>query len=99
MNIGRINITAACRQIKQRQSIILSLTPWPVLLDYYTTWHRFARVIIERAREKDTPGSVKTETLLSIASSEYLICALRPQYSQLDSISLMTYFDVNCSDW
>ena len=35
-NMGLINITVACHQIKQRQNTTLSLIPWPVLLDHET---------------------------------------------------------------
>jgi len=64
-----------------------------------TTWQGFASAIIERARQLAPAGDVKTKRVLSIATEDYPLPALRPKNSQMDSSSLTTRFGVKLPEW
>ena len=64
-----------------------------------TSWHGFAEAIIERAKVGDIAESIKTESVLPIATEAYPLPAPRPKNSQLDSGRLSDRYGVIMPDW
>jgi len=64
-----------------------------------TTWHGFSKAIIERARQVAPVGSIKTESVLPIATEDYPLPAARPKNSKMDSSSLTARFGMTVPEW
>lgn len=65
----------------------------------YTSWHGYARYLIERARELGWPIQVTADAIHGIASSEFPVKATRPQNSRLSTQKLRTAFGIELPHW
>jgi dTDP-4-dehydrorhamnose reductase len=64
-----------------------------------TTWHGFARFILERARDRGLPLRVQPEAVQAIPSSAYPTPARRPLNSRLDTAKIASALGIALSDW
>jgi len=64
-----------------------------------TSWHGYARHVIERARQAGQAIRVAPEAILAVPSSAYPVTAPRPLNSRLDTRKLQTAFDLRLPDW
>lgn len=64
-----------------------------------TSWHGYARHVIEYARLHGVPIKVAPEAVLPIAATAYPLPALRPLNSRLDTTRLQAAFGVVLPDW
>lgn len=64
-----------------------------------TSWHAYARFVIERAREAGLSLRVKADGIEGIPTSAYPTPARRPANSRLDTRKLQTAFDLQLADW
>ncbi len=65
----------------------------------HTTWHGFARFILERARDRGLPLRVQPEAVEAIPSSAYPTPARRPHNSRLDTGKLTAALGVALPAW
>lgn len=65
----------------------------------HTTWHGFARFILERARDRGLPLRVQPEAVEAIPSSAYPTPARRPHNSRLDTGKLTAALGVTLPAW
>jgi dTDP-4-dehydrorhamnose reductase len=65
----------------------------------HTTWHGFARFILERARDRGLPLRVQPEAVQAIPSSAYPTPARRPQNSRLDTAKITSALGSTLSGW
>jgi dTDP-4-dehydrorhamnose reductase len=64
-----------------------------------TSWHGYARFVIETARERGVPLTLPPEALRPIPTSAYPTPAARPLNSRLDTTRLRERFGVHLPDW
>jgi len=64
-----------------------------------TSWHGYARLVIEAARAQGVPITVPTDALRPIPTSAYPTPAPRPLNSRLDTRKLRERFGVHLPDW
>lgn len=64
-----------------------------------TSWHGYARHVIEWARERGQPLKLPADRLLPIPSSAYPTPARRPLNSRLDTRRLQQAFGLQLPDW
>lgn len=64
-----------------------------------TSWHGYARHIIETARQAGQTIRVAPEAVQAVPSSAYPLPAPRPHNSRLDTRKLQVAFDVTLPDW
>ncbi len=64
-----------------------------------TSWHDYARFVIETARELGLPLKATGERILPITSADYPAPAMRPQNSRLDTSKLQDVFGVRLPHW
>ena len=64
-----------------------------------TSWHGYARLVIETARAHGVPITVPAEALRPIPTSAYPTPAPRPLNSRLDTRKLRERFGVHLPDW
>ncbi|HEX6705396.1 MAG TPA: dTDP-4-dehydrorhamnose reductase [Albitalea sp.] len=64
-----------------------------------TSWHGYAKHVIEWARERGRPIRVAPDAIEPIASSDYPAAARRPLNSRLDTERLRHRFDLVLPDW
>lgn len=64
-----------------------------------TSWHGYARHVIEWARERGQPLKLPADRLLPIPSSAYPTPARRPLNSRLDTRRLQQTFGLQLPDW
>jgi dTDP-4-dehydrorhamnose reductase len=64
-----------------------------------TSWHGYARLVIETARERGVPLTLPADALRAIATSAYPTPAARPLNSRLDTRKLRDAFGVHLPDW
>jgi dTDP-4-dehydrorhamnose reductase len=64
-----------------------------------TSWHGYAKHVIDTARQHGLPIKVTPEALLPIAASAYPLPAPRPMNSRLDTRRLQATFGVVLPDW
>jgi len=64
-----------------------------------TSWHGYARHVIERARQAGQAIRVAPEAIVAVPSSAYPVPAPRPLNSRLDTRKLQTAFDLRLPDW
>jgi dTDP-4-dehydrorhamnose reductase len=64
-----------------------------------TSWHGYARLVIETARERGVALTLPAQALLPIPTSAYPTPAPRPLNSRLDTSKLRHRFDVHLPDW
>ncbi len=64
-----------------------------------TTWHGYARYVIETAQAYGIPLSMGTDAILPITSEEYPLPAKRPKNSRLDVSKLNEAFNVHLPEW
>ena len=64
-----------------------------------TSWHGYARHVIEYARRHGAPIRVASDAVLPIAASAYPLPAPRPLNSRLDTTRLQAAFGVVLPDW
>ena len=65
----------------------------------HTSWHGYARHVIEWARERGQPLKLPADRLLPIPSSAYPTPAQRPLNSRLDTRRLQQAFGLQLPDW
>jgi dTDP-4-dehydrorhamnose reductase len=65
----------------------------------HTTWHGFARFILERARDRGLPLRVRPEDVQAIPSSAYPTPARRPLNSRLDTGKLTAALGITLPAW
>jgi len=65
----------------------------------HTTWHGFARFILERARDRGLPLRVQPEAVQAIPSSAYPTPARRPHNSRLDTGKLTAALGIALPAW
>ena len=68
-----------------------------LVADGETSWHGYARFVIETARELGV--ALKAEEIASIATRDYPTAAARPLNSRLDTQRLRSAFGLNLPDW
>ena len=68
-----------------------------LVADGETSWHGYARFVIEAARELGV--TLKVAEIAPIATSDYPTPASRPLNSRLDTSRLRTTFGLNLPDW
>ena len=64
-----------------------------------TSWHGYARHVIEFARQSGEAIRVTPEAIEAIATSAYPLPALRPHNSRLNTNRLQSAFDLCLPDW
>ncbi len=64
-----------------------------------TSWHGYARLVIETARARGVPLTLPAEALRPIPTSAYPTPAPRPLNSRLDTRKLRERFGVHLPDW
>ena len=64
-----------------------------------TSWHGYARHVIERARQAGQVIRVAPDAIVAVPSSAYPAPAPRPLNSRLDTRKLQTAFDLRLPDW
>lgn len=64
-----------------------------------TSWHGYARHVIELARRAELPVRVATEAIHAIPTSDYPTPAQRPLNSRLDTRKLQDAFGLVLPDW
>lgn len=64
-----------------------------------TTWHGFARFVIDWAREHGRPVKVAPERILPVPTTEYPTPATRPRNSRLDTGRLRQTFGLTLPPW
>ena len=64
-----------------------------------TTWHGYARLVIERARQAGLPILLDLEAVEAIPTSAYPTAAQRPLNSRLGTDKLKSAFSLNLPDW
>jgi dTDP-4-dehydrorhamnose reductase len=64
-----------------------------------TTWHGFARHVLERAQAKGQTLKVDPDDVKAIATAEYPTPAQRPLNSRLDTSRLREAFGLHLPDW
>lgn len=64
-----------------------------------TSWHGYARHVIERARQAGQAIRVAPDAIVAVPSSAYPAAAPRPLNSRLDTRKLQTAFDLRLPDW
>ena len=64
-----------------------------------TSWHGYARFVIEHARQAGLPIKVAREAIEPIPTSAYPTPARRPNNSRLDTGKLRTTFALSLPDW
>jgi dTDP-4-dehydrorhamnose reductase len=67
--------------------------------DGETTWHGYARYIVDQARSLGITLRATAETVVPITSAEYRTPAPRPANSRLDTAKLRSRFGVHLPDW
>ena len=64
-----------------------------------TSWHGYAKFVIEHARQAGEPIRVTPDTIKPIAATDYPTPAKRPLNSRLDTTKLQTTFGLHLPDW
>jgi dTDP-4-dehydrorhamnose reductase len=64
-----------------------------------TSWHGYARHLIERARQAGQAIRVAPEAIAAVPSSAYPVAAPRPLNSRLDTRKLQAAFDLRLPAW
>ncbi|RVT53681.1 dTDP-4-dehydrorhamnose reductase [Rubrivivax albus] len=64
-----------------------------------TSWHGYAQMVIEQARQAGLPVRVAPEAIRPIATAEYPTPARRPLNSRLDCTRLTTAFGLTLPPW
>lgn len=64
-----------------------------------TSWHGYARLVIESARSRGEPIKVARDALVPVASSAFPTAARRPLNSRLDTSRLQRSFDLMLPPW
>ena len=64
-----------------------------------TSWHGYARLVIETARARGVALTLPPQALLPIPTSAYPTPAPRPLNSRLDTRKLRECFEVHLPDW
>jgi len=64
-----------------------------------TSWHGYAKLVIETARERGVPLTLPADALRPIPTSAYPTPAARPLNSRLDTRKLCDVFGVHLPDW
>ena len=64
-----------------------------------TSWHAYARFVIEQARRAGRPLRVSADQIEAIPTSAYPTPARRPLNSRLDTSKLRTAFGLHLPDW
>ena len=64
-----------------------------------TTWHGYARLVIDWARSHGRPVRVPADGIAPVPSSAYRTSARRPMNSRLDTTKLRRAFDLNLPAW
>lgn len=64
-----------------------------------TSWHGYARRVIDYARQAGQPIRVKPEAICAIPSSAYPLPAKRPHNSRLDTRKVQAAFGLNLPEW
>ncbi|MFZ4537708.1 dTDP-4-dehydrorhamnose reductase [Propionivibrio sp.] len=64
-----------------------------------TSWHAYARFVIEQARRTGQPIRVMPEAIETIRTSAYPTPAQRPLNSRLDTGKLQAAFDLSLPEW
>ena len=64
-----------------------------------TSWHGYAKLVIETARERGVPLTLPPDALRPIPTSAYPTPAVRPLNSRLDTRKLRERFGVHLPDW
>lgn len=64
-----------------------------------TTWHAYARFVVEQALEAGTPLTIQPSRIRAITTAEYPLPARRPANSQLDTTLFRSTFGLTLPDW
>ncbi|MDQ9170132.1 dTDP-4-dehydrorhamnose reductase [Oxalobacteraceae bacterium R-40] len=64
-----------------------------------TTWHGYARYVVEQALACNTPLKTTVDSVLPIATEDYPLPAKRPSNSRLDTSKLSSVFHLQLPDW
>lgn len=64
-----------------------------------TSWHGYAKLVIETARDRGVPLALPADALRPIPTSAYPTPAARPLNSRLDTRKLRERFGVHLPDW
>lgn len=64
-----------------------------------TSWHGYAKFVIEQARRAGQQVRVAPEAIEAILTSDYSAPAQRPLNSRLDTRKLQTAFELNLPEW
>jgi dTDP-4-dehydrorhamnose reductase len=65
----------------------------------HTSWHGYASLVIQLAREAGLDIKVKQSAIERVASSAFATAAARPKNSRLNTNKLQTAFDLQLPDW
>jgi dTDP-4-dehydrorhamnose reductase len=64
-----------------------------------TSWHGYARHVVERARAWGLPVKVEPQAIRPVPTAEYPTPARRPLNSRLDTTRLRAAFGLNLPQW
>ena len=64
-----------------------------------TSWHSFARFLIDGAIDRGAELKCSSAQVLPISSEEFAAAAIRPQYSSLDCGKISRELDLEIPSW
>jgi dTDP-4-dehydrorhamnose reductase len=89
-------LAQCCSRTSTRAGFAKSGSIYHVSATGQTSWHGFARAIVE---ESLTPRGLETPQIIPISSAEYPTPAARPKNSVLANARVCDAFDLNMSHW
>ena len=86
----------AIRRVREQPSLVGT---YHCVADGETTWHAYARFVIEWARARGHAIRVAPEAILAVPTTEYPTPARRPLNSRLSTARLRTAFGLHLPHW
>ena len=94
------DVTAlALYRISQSESHATLAGTYHLVAGGETTWHGFARHLLELVRARDVELKVQPENVRPIPTEAYPLPAKRPQNSRMDTTKLSNTFSLHLTDW
>jgi dTDP-4-dehydrorhamnose reductase len=98
-NIADVTAHVLATSQREREAGKFTSTTYHLCASGLTSWHGFSSAIVERVKQLAPIGSIKTDSVLPIATEDYPLPAARPKNSQMDSSCLTARFGVTMPEW